>query len=107
MYPAIGVIPALGKEIVEASFEYGGLEVNIPIVKAECYVAVERMLEDHQLVMEEIRGWSSQTTSRLIFLETPRKYDMFDKSRVKEMEQILYCILFCGFVLCYNFSCFL
>lgn len=66
----------------------------MPDVETLCYVVVERMLEDHQLILQEISGWSAQATNRLVFLETPKKYDMFDKTRVKEMEQILICFLF-------------
>lgn len=45
---------------------------------------MQRILEDHQFILDEIRGWSKDSSNRLVFFETPNKYDMFDdKIRTK------------------------
>lgn len=43
---------------------------------------MQRLLEDHQFVLKEIHEWPKETNNRLVFLEAPKKYEMFDKSQI-------------------------
>lgn len=49
----------------------------------ECFAtpSLERLLEDHQLILEEIRAWPKETNNHLVFRETQKKYGMFNKSQ--------------------------
>ncbi len=58
---AQGLAPSLGWALVEMTPE----------------LYMERLLEDHEYVLETLTFWSRDSENRLVFMDKPLKYDLF------------------------------
>lgn len=58
---AQGLAPSLGWALVEMTPE----------------LYMERLLEDHEYVLETLSFWSRDSENRLVFMDKPLKYDLF------------------------------
>lgn len=53
-------------------------------------ISAERIIEDHESVMEVLSGWGMDTDSRLYFRKNYAKYEFFRKPLVS-----VFCTLYC------------
>ncbi|KAM4828665.1 amyloid beta A4 precursor protein-binding family B member 1-interacting protein isoform 2-T2 [Thomomys bottae] len=69
----------LARDVLDNLFEKTHCDCNIDWCLYEIYpeLQIERLLEDHENVVEVLSSWTRDTENRMLFLEKEEKYDVF------------------------------
>ena len=51
--------------------------INWSLIEDTPDLYMERLLEDHEYLLENLSFWSTDSRNRLLFIERPLKYDIF------------------------------